>query len=131
MPKVKNKLILSRDDYEVIMSYIKKGLPPITFNRKDAEELELELKKAEIVNREDLPEYVVRLNSTVTIKEEKENRIIEFKLVTPHKANIKKRLISIMSPIGTALIGFSKGQQVQWRVPAGRKTYTIMNVQNQ
>jgi regulator of nucleoside diphosphate kinase len=35
-----------------------------------------------------------------------------------------------MSPIGTALIGFRKGQQVKWKVPAGKKTFTIMNVQN-
>ena len=131
MEKTKSRLVLAKDDYEIIMSYIKRGLPTITFNRQDAEELEMELKKAKLVHKDELPEDIVRLNSTVTIKEEKENKIIELTVVTPERANIKRRLISIMSPIGTALIGFRKGQQVKWKVPAGKKTFTIMDVQNQ
>jgi regulator of nucleoside diphosphate kinase len=130
MQKTRNRLLLTKDDYNIIMSYIRRGLPTITFNRQDAEELEIELKKAKVVDKEELPSDVVRLNSIVTIKEEKENKVMELTVVTPEKANIKQRLISIMSPIGTALIGFRKGQQVKWKVPAGKKTFTIMDVQN-
>ena len=130
MQKTNKKLLLAKNDYNTIMSYVKKGLSAITFNRRDAEELERELKNAKLVNREDLPADVVRLNSTVVIREEKENKLLELTLVTPEKANIKKRLVSIMSPIGTALIGFRKGQQVKWKVPAGKKTFTILDVQN-
>jgi regulator of nucleoside diphosphate kinase len=130
MQKTRNRLLLTKDDYNIIMSYIRRGLPTITFNRHDAEELEIELKKAKVVDKEELPSDVVRLNSIVTIKEEKENKVMELTVVTPEKANIKQRLISIMSPIGTALIGFRKGQQVKWKVPAGKKTFTIMDVQN-
>ena len=130
MQKTRNRLLLTKDDYNIIMSYIRRGLPTITFNRHDAEELEIELKKAKVVDKEELPSDVVRLNSIVTIKEEKENKVMELTVVTPEKANIKERLISIMSPIGTALIGFRKGQQVKWKVPAGKKTFTIMDVQN-
>ena len=131
MQKITNRLVIAKDDYEIIMSYIKRGARTITFNRQDAEELEMELKKAKLVHKDELPEDIVRLNSTVTIKEEKENKIIELTVVTPERANIKRRLVSIMSPIGTALIGFRKGQQVKWKVPAGKKTFTIMDVQNQ
>jgi regulator of nucleoside diphosphate kinase len=89
------------------------------------------LKKAKVVDKEDLPDDVVRLNSKVTVKEEKENKMMELTVVTPEKANIKERLISVMSPIGTALIGFRKGQRIRWKVPSGKKTFTIMDVQNQ
>ena len=51
-------------------------------------------------------------------------------LVTPDKADIKDKKISVMAPIGTALIGFRKGQQVKWRVPAGQRTFTIVEVIN-
>lgn len=129
MQSITNRLVLAKDDYEIIMSYIKRGLPTIKFNRHDARELEMELKKAKLVNKDELPGDVVRLNSTVTIKEEKENKVMELTVVTPEKANIKQRLISIMSPVGTALIGFRKGQQVKWKVPTGKKTFTIMEVQ--
>jgi regulator of nucleoside diphosphate kinase len=131
MPKRKSKLVLAKEDYEIIMSYVKRGLRTITFNRRDSEELEMELRKAKLVDQHELPEDVVRLNSTVTIKEEKENKVMELTVVMPEKANIKEKLISIMSPVGTALIGFRKGQQVKWKVPAGKKTFTILNVQNQ
>ncbi len=55
---------------------------------------------------------------------------MEFMLVTPDKADIKDKKISVMAPIGTALIGFREGQQVKWRVPAGHKTFTIVEVIN-
>ena len=131
MSKVKNNLILAKEDYDIIMHYIKRGLPTIGFNRKDSIELETEIRKAKLVQKDQLPDDVVRLNSRVLIKEEKDNKILELTVVTPEKANIKKKLISIMSPIGTALIGFRKGQQVKWNVPSGHKTFTIMNVQNE
>lgn len=130
MKKKNSRLILTREDYEIMMNYIRRGLPTITFNRRDAEELETELKKAKVIAKEELPEDVVRLNSTVVIKEEKEDKVMELTVVTPDKANIKQKLISIMSPIGTALIGFRKGQQVNWKVPSGRKTFMIMDVVN-
>lgn len=130
MKKIQNKLVLAKEDYEIIMSYVRRGLPTISFNRRDVDELETELKKAKLVSKKELPEDIVRLNSTVVIKDEKENKVIELTVVTPEKANIKRRLISIMSPIGTALIGFRKGQKVRWEVPAGKKTFTIVDVQN-
>ena len=129
MQKTKNRLIIAKQDYDIIMSYVKRGFLRTT--KQDAENLESELKKAKVVQNEELPEDVVRLNSTVTIKEEMDNKVMELTVVTPEKANIKNRLISIMSPVGTALIGFRKGQKVKWKVPAGKKTFTIVNVQNQ
>jgi regulator of nucleoside diphosphate kinase len=131
MQKIKSRLVLAKQDYEVIMFHIRRSLPTITFNRQDAEVLQSELKKAKVVDKEELPDDVVRLNSKVTVKEEKENRMMELTVVTPEKANIKQRLISVMSPIGTALIGFRKGEQIRWNVPSGKKTFTIMDVQNQ
>ena len=74
MQKTNKKLLLAKNDYNTIMFYVKKGLSAITFNRRDAEELERELKNAKLVNSDDLPADVVRLNSTVVIREEKENK---------------------------------------------------------
>ena len=130
MKKINKQLIIRKDDFQTIMNYLKQGLARNTFSRRDVEELEAELKKAKVVNKEELPADTVRLNSTVTIKDEREPRLIEVTVVTPEKADIKQRRISIMSPIGTALIGFRKGEKVSWRVPAGKKTFTILEVTN-
>ena len=47
-----------------------------------------------------MPNDVVRLNSTVVIREEKENKVMELTVVTPEKANIKQKLISICLLLG-------------------------------
>lgn len=130
MQNINKQLVLRKDDYNVLLSYLTGGSGRTAFDRRNAEDMQAELKKAKLVDKEDFPPDVVRLNSTVRIKAEDKNEIMEFILVTPDKANIKEKRISIMAPIGTALIGFRKGQKVKWQVPAGKKTFTILEVKN-
>ena len=126
-----NKLILLKEDHKLMMSYLNHWQGKTVFDRRNAEELHAELKKAKLVGREEFPLDVVRLNSTVRIKADDHDEIMEIMLVTPDKANIKEKKISVMAPIGAALIGFRQGQQVKWQVPAGKKTFTIMEVINE
>lgn len=130
MKQINNQLVLRKDDYKLLISYLNGRHGKTAFDRRNAEDLHAELKKAKLVNKDDFPVDVVRLNSTVRIKAEGKDEIMELMLVTPDKADIKERKVSIMAPIGTALIGFRKGQKVRWQVPAGKKTFTIMDVIN-
>ncbi|MEO6188157.1 MAG: nucleoside diphosphate kinase regulator [Ginsengibacter sp.] len=130
MKKITNNLVLRKDDYTLLTSYLKSTRSQANFNRKDAEELHAELKKAKLVDAEEFPHDVVGLNSRVRIKSEDKNDEMELTIVTPDRANIKEKKISIMAPIGTALIGFRQGQKVKWKVPSGNKTFTILEVKN-
>ena len=130
MQEVKQQLLLRKDDYYIMMTCLRGGMGKNYFDRQNAEELEGELKRATLISKEDFPEDVVGLNSTVVIKDETSKKEMEVKLVLPESADIKQWKISGMSPNGTALIGFRKGQQVQWKVPAGTKTFTILDVKN-
>jgi regulator of nucleoside diphosphate kinase len=130
MQKLKNQLILLREDYKLLMSYLNGWQRKSAFDRQNAEELHAELKKAKLVSKDAFPVDVVRLNSTVQIKTEGKDEILKLVLVTPDKADIKENKISIMAPIGAALIGFRQGQKVKWQVPGGKKTFTIMEVVN-
>jgi regulator of nucleoside diphosphate kinase len=130
MQYLKNQLVLTKDDYNIMIGYIRGGTGKKYFDRKNAEELEAELKKAKLVSKKDFPNEVVRLNSRVKIREEKKDKIMELTLVTPEKANFRERKISILAPIGTALIGFRQGQKVKWKVPSGNKTFIILEVVN-
>ncbi len=131
MQNINKQLVLRKDDYSLLISYLTGGNKRPAFDRRNAEDLQSELKKAKLVNKDDFPPDVVRLNSTVRIKAEDKNEIMEFILVTPDKADIKEKRISVMAPIGTALIGFKKGQKIEWQVPAGKKTFTILEVINE
>jgi regulator of nucleoside diphosphate kinase len=131
MKNIKEQLFIEKDDYEIIKSYLQKDfLIRNNFSKRDADYLKVELLKAKIVDKGELPKDVVRLNSTVTIEDENEKSRMQLTVVTPEKANIKQRMISILAPIGTALIGFRKGQKVSWTVPAGKKVFTIVDVAN-
>lgn len=130
MQKTKQQLLLRKEDYDIMLAYVRGGTGKQYFDRYNAEELEGELKKAKLIEKEKFPADVVGLNSTVIIREEAAKKDMELMLVVPDKADIKQRRISFLSPIGTALIGFRKGQRVQWSVPAGMKTFTIVDVKN-
>jgi regulator of nucleoside diphosphate kinase len=130
MAKTQKSILLAKNDYEVIMSYLRQSFARPKFGRQDIEDLTSEIKKATLLHTDDMPADVVRLNSTVTIQEETANKAIQLVVVTPEKADIKTRKVSIFSPIGTALIGFRKGEKISWKVPAGNKVFTILDVAN-
>ncbi len=131
MKTIKSKIIIGKEDFEILNAYVR-GLTSVRdFDRKNTASLQNELKKATIVDKDKLPGDVVRLNSRVIVKEGTKDKLIELVLVVPEKANIKERKVSVFAPIGTALIGFRQGEKVKWDVPAGSKTFTIMKVDNQ
>ena len=130
MKQTNNQLILLEDDYKLMKSLLYNRYRKTLYDRKNSEELNAELKKAKLVSLEEFPHDVVRLNSTVKVQTEDQKDVMEIMLVTPDKANIKEKKISVMAPIGLALIGFRKGQKVKWQVPSGKKTFTIVEVIN-
>jgi regulator of nucleoside diphosphate kinase len=130
MQKTKQQLLLRNDDYEVMLAYLKGTGGKNAFDRSNAKELEEELQKAKLVNKEKFPRNVVRLNSKVKVKEATNDKVMELTLVIPEKANIREGKISIMAPIGTALLGFSEGSTIKWQVPSGKKIFTILEVKN-
>lgn len=123
-------VILLKNDFEILNGYVK-NLQGMQVNEKDNfRKLSEEIKKAQIVDEEDFPTDVVRLNSQVIIKDLQTKRDMTITVVLPQKADIKQRKVSVLAPIGTALIGFRKGQKVSWDVPSGKKDFKIVEVNN-
>lgn len=121
-------VILLKTDYEVLNSYVK-NLQGMQVNEKENyRKLSEELKKASLVEDKDFPKDVVRLDSTVVIKDLTTNRNMTLTIVLPQKADIKQKKVSVLAPVGTALIGFKKGQIVSWDVPSGKKDFEIIEV---
>ena len=119
---------MGKGDYNIILDHLALTGVQNEYSGKHAVELANELNISKLVVAEVLPPDVVRLNSRVTIRDEKEGRLLELMVVTPDKADIKERKISVLSPIGTALIGFCKGHKLNWKVPSGTKSFTILEV---
>lgn len=78
-----------------------------------------ELDRAEVVKSEEIGRDVVTMNSTVRFVEEGEFKAYELKLVYPHQAG-QPGTVSVLAPVGSALLGLSVGQKIRWQVPGGR-----------
>lgn len=88
-------------------------------NPEMAEELLLELDRARVVADGSIPGDVVQMGSTVTFKPDTgEAKTVT--LVFPGDADIAQGKISILTPIGTALIGLATGQEIMWTARDGR-----------
>ena len=84
-----------------------------------AGELLAEVERAEIVALEALPRSVVAMGSTVEFATE-EGKTRRVTLVYPDQADIAKERISVLTPIGAALIGLGEGQTITWKTRDGR-----------
>ena len=123
-------VILARTDFEILNSYVKNLHGMQVNERENFSKLSGELKKAQIVEDDSVPADIVRLGSTVVIKDLVTRRDMTVTIVLPSKADIKQKKVSVLAPIGTALIGFRKGQVVSWNVPSGKKDFKIVDVNN-
>lgn len=130
MKNVQKKIMLTHQEYELLNGYIRRFQSAGSSDKENAQKLQQELKRAVLVGEDKIPGNVVRLNSKVVIKDTLQNKLMELMLVLPEYAALKEKKISVFAPIGTALIGFGEGEQVQWEVPSGNRTFTILKVSN-
>lgn len=86
-----------------------------------------ELKTAQIVDEINMPEDVIRFNSNVKVIAENgwENTL---KIVVPSEKNVKEHKISVLSPIGIALFGYSENDELVWDFPGGQRKIKIVAV---
>jgi regulator of nucleoside diphosphate kinase len=85
--------------------------------------------RAVVVPRNEIPNDVVTMNSRVIFEIESTGERREITLVYPKDADIDSGKISVLVPIGTALLGLRVGQSIDWELPNGRKQrYRIVEV---
>ena len=85
------------------------------------DKLENELARAVVVPRDRIPKDVVTMNSRVLFENETTGEHREITLVYPGSADIDAGKISILVPVGTALLGLRVGQSIDWELPSGEK----------
>ena len=96
--------------------------------RHDLKGLEEELGKATVVASQDIPADVVTMNSKVVLVDVDTHEEMDFKLVFPQDADVDMGHISILAPIGTAILGYAKGDTVEWPVPSGMRRLEIRDI---
>jgi len=89
--------------------------------------LEQELDRAEIVGPESLPRGIVTMNSEVRLLDLDSGEVRIYHLIFPNQ-NRTDNSISVLAPIGTALLGYREGDVIEWRVPKGIRRLKVLDV---
>jgi regulator of nucleoside diphosphate kinase len=84
-----------------------------------------ELRRARNVNPPDVPRNVVTMNSKVRLRDLDTGEKETYTLVYPHEADVSAGRISVLAPVGTAIIGNRVGDTIEWPVPAGRRRLKV------
>ncbi len=118
------KIYLTDQDLHRLQGLIDPARPT-----KEMEALQDELDQAIVVPQEMIPPNVVTMNSVVRFKDLDRGQEMEVTLVYPQSAKIEQGRLSILAPVGVALIGLTVGDTIEWPVPAGgTKRLKILNI---
>ena len=127
METATKNIIVTANDHKVFKKLIETSHTVDPIEKKSHRKLYEELKTAVIIKEEDFPKNIVRLNSIVTIQTSF-GRKDGMHLVLPSEGDLSKRKLSIMSPMGAALIGYLEGDKVPWNLPMGSEDILIEKV---
>jgi regulator of nucleoside diphosphate kinase len=97
-------------------------------DREDLQGLEAELSRAHVIASSEIPQDVVMMNSKVRFIDLDTGEEMTYTLVFPEEANIDQNRISVLAPIGTALLGYRVGDTLEWEVPAGLRRLKVIEI---
>ena len=126
--RIKPRIILLAEDYDRLSA-----LAHAARNRMPdlAAELAEEIERAHVLPKGRHPEHTVCMNSEVEFRDDSTGKIQTVRLVYPDAADISRRKISVLTPVGTALIGLRTGQSITWETPNGEvRQLTVLEVRD-
>jgi len=123
----KRDLIITNADYEILIKMAKE-IEQSETKRDNLYILGKRLKTAKILFPKDMPSNIVTLDSIVCFINLARMKGCTYQLVVPSKADMAKNMISVLSPVGTALLGALTGEIVCCKVPTGKLDIRIENI---
>ena len=127
----RKKIVLTEADCERLQWLIDSSRAQCRRDIERVDELENELMRAIIVKSHQVPRDIVTMNSRVRIRDLSTGRELTYQIVFPKDADVAENRISVLAPIGTALLGNGVGATVKWRVPSGLRRFFILAVDYQ
>jgi regulator of nucleoside diphosphate kinase len=91
-------------------------------------ELQAELDHAQLVSSHAISQEIVTMNSRVVLLDLATRKEETYTLVFPEDADLSQGKISILAPIGTAMLGYGIGDTFEWEVPAGKRRLKVKRI---
>ncbi|MFA7468071.1 MAG: GreA/GreB family elongation factor [Desulfotomaculaceae bacterium] len=122
-------LVIEKGEYVLLKRLVNiSGYYADETQRESIKKLAGELELADIRDEGDMPPDVVRFNTWITIGS-KNGWHKRFQLVMPKESDVKTNKISVLAPMGLAVVGYAEGDSVVWNFPNGEQQLTILNVE--
>jgi regulator of nucleoside diphosphate kinase len=115
-------------DYDRLSGLIDRTRERNGGDREYLNKLEAELDRAEIVDRKDILADVVTMRSKVRLKDLVSGESNTYSLVFPTEADSAEGKISVLAPIGTAILGYRQGDTIEWPVPSGVRKLKVEEI---
>ena len=122
----KPSIVLSAEDYERLSALAHAAS---TCMPELADELADEIERAQVLAKGEHPQDVVCMNSQVEFRDDATGKVQVVTLVYPDEADISQRKVSVLTPVGTALIGLGRGHSITWESRNGElRELTVLSV---
>lgn len=120
-------IVISEPDARVLRGLLS-SRSAASHDQEHLEELRLELERAQVLRPEQVSANVVTMHKLLRILDLASNKRQELVLVSPGEADVSARRISVLAPLGTALLGYREGDEVEWLMPGGVRRLRIESV---
>jgi regulator of nucleoside diphosphate kinase len=97
-------------------------------DRENVRRLAEELDRAQVVPADSIPADVVTMNSEVVLRNLDTGEAMVFTVVFPGKANVEQQRLSVLAPLGAAVLGYRAGDVIEWEMPGGVRRLKIEKV---
>ncbi len=97
----------------------------------DLSSLVAEIERATVVEQRNMPRNVVTMNSRFSVIDMETSERFRYTLVYPEDADTSANKISVLAPVGAAMLGYGIGAEIEWKVPSGTRRFQIAKVDYQ
>ncbi|MFG0260876.1 MAG: nucleoside diphosphate kinase regulator [Novipirellula sp. JB048] len=125
------KILITRSDFDRLDALLESDFTRATSDKTSLKDLRGELDAAQIVDSQEVPPDVVTMESVVKLRDLESQETDTYSLVYPEEANMATGKLSILAPIGTAILGCRTGDTVRWKVPSGECEMRIEEIVSQ
>jgi regulator of nucleoside diphosphate kinase len=124
----KRPIVVTESDERILRGLLSRQTEESIRDQAHLLELQSELERACILPADELPSDVITLNSQVRVLDLERRRRSDYTLVLPLESDVSARRISVLAPLGTALLGFREGDDVEWMMPGGMRRLRVQRV---
>ena len=124
----KRPIVVTESDERILRGFLSRQTEESMRDQAHLLELRAELERAHILPADELPSDVITLQSQVRVLDLERRRRSEYTLVLPLESDVSARRNSVLAPLGTALLGFREGDEVEWMMPGGMRRLRIERV---